>query len=98
MKDNQSRYQFTGYKGGYMKAIRFTCATLLATCPATFAASGAEPEGNAYLAMAFLAFGALIVVFQLIPGLALFASMLRGLFTRSAPEEAASARNGNNAA
>lgn len=98
MKGNQSDYQFTGYKGGHMKAIRVSCATLLATCPAAFAASGAETEGNALLVTAFLAFGALIIVFQLIPGLALFVSMLKGLFTRPAAEEAASAGDGNNAA
>lgn len=80
-----------------MKAIRLTALTLLAVPAAALAASGAETEGNGFLVTLFLAFGALIIVFQLIPGLVLFGSMLKGLFTRSAPENSSAEGNGNNA-
>lgn len=45
------------------------------------AAGGAHAQGLSVLVILFLAFGAVIVVFQAIPGLLLFFSMLRGLFT-----------------
>ncbi|RNC72743.1 MAG: hypothetical protein ED859_01920 [Desulfuromonadales bacterium] len=64
-----------------MKTTLKTIMTLLATVSSCFAASGAESEGNGLLVMLFLSVGALIVVFQMLPGLALFGSMLRGLFS-----------------
>jgi len=61
-------------------------ATLLATIgwvtPA-LAATGAVVKGTSILIILFLGFVALIVVFQFIPGLVLFLSMLKGVFTTS---------------
>lgn len=68
-------------------ALRTLIATLAATGTA-LAASGAESEGNGFLVTIFLAFGALVIVFQLIPGILLFGSMIKGLFTRPAGEGA----------
>lgn len=62
-----------------MKTALATILTLIATT--TFAASGAESEGNGLLVVLFLSVGALIVVFQMLPGLALFGSMIKGLFS-----------------
>jgi len=62
-------------------------ATLAAVAPA-LAANAAAPTGSPILIILFLGFAALIVVFQFIPGLVLFASMLKGLFTR-VPKKAA---------
>lgn len=62
-----------------MKTALATILTLIATT--TFAASGAESEGNGLLVVLFLGVGALIVASQMLPGLALFGSMIRGLFS-----------------
>jgi len=63
--------------------------TLLATLgwvtPA-LAASDGIVKGSSILLILFLGFFALIIVFQFIPGLVLFFSMLKGLF-KAAPEK-----------
>jgi len=63
--------------------------TLLATLgwvtPA-IAASDGIVKGSSILLILFLGFFALIIVFQFIPGLVLFFSMLKGLF-KAAPEK-----------
>lgn len=71
-----------------MKTTMRALAAILATSTAALAASGAESEGNGFLVTLFLAFGALVIVFQLIPGLLLFGSMVRGLFSRPDREAA----------
>ena len=50
------------------------------------AANGGIAKGNSFLLVLFLGFFALIAVFQFIPGLVLFFSMLKGLFT-AAPKK-----------
>lgn len=67
------------YREDAMKTTLATMMTLIATT--AFAASGAESEGNGLLVTLFLGIGALIVVCQMLPGLALFGSMVRGLFS-----------------
>ena len=47
-----------------------------------FAAAEASPEGGSFLLTLFIGFFALIIVFQLIPAVLLFAGMLKGLFVR----------------
>ncbi len=56
--------------------------TLASVAPA-FAASGGEGRGISILLILFLGFAALIIVFQFIPGLVLFVTMIKGLFTRA---------------
>jgi hypothetical protein len=63
-----------------MAIIILTCVT-----PA-IAADGAIAKGSTFLLFLFFGFAALIIVFQFIPGLVLFATMLKGLFTRT-PEK-----------
>ena len=71
-----------------MKTTMRALAAILAASTTVMAASGAESEGNGFLVTLFLAFGALVVAFQLVPGLLLFGSMIRGLLTRSDREAA----------
>ena len=60
--------------------LRTLAVTLAMVIPA-LAAKGNEVKGSSILLILFLGFGALIVVFQFIPGMMLFFSMLKGLFT-----------------
>jgi len=47
-----------------------------------------DVNGSSFLLILFLGFAALIILFQFIPGMVLFATMLKGLFT-PAPKKAA---------
>ncbi|KIH75463.1 hypothetical protein GFER_16870 [Geoalkalibacter ferrihydriticus DSM 17813] len=60
--------------------------TLIVLVGATsaFAASGGELEGASLVTKIFFGFFALIVATQLIPGLILLGSLLKGLFGKSA--------------
>ncbi len=64
-----------------------TLAVTLAMVTPALAVNGNEVKGSPILLILFLGFGALIVVFQFIPGMVLFFSMLKGLFT-AAPKKA----------
>jgi hypothetical protein len=66
--------------------IRTILVTLVCVAPA-LAADGSVAKGSSLLLILFLGFAALIVVFQFIPGLVLFFSMLKGIFT-AAPKKA----------
>jgi hypothetical protein len=67
--------------------MRALLVTLASVAPA-LAADGGEVKGSTLLLILFLGFAALIIVFQFIPGLVLFVTMLKGLFTRE-PKKAA---------
>ena len=63
--------------------MRTLTATLLVTfgwASPVLAASGTVMKGMSILIILFLGFVALVIVFQLVPGLVLFISMLKGLF------------------
>lgn len=60
--------------------IRILTIMMVSVAPA-FAAGGNEAKGSTLLLTLFLGFAALIVVFQFIPGLVLFFTMLKGIFT-----------------
>lgn len=77
-----------------MKAILTTLAVTLASVTPALAANVNEAKGSSILLMLFLGFGALIVVFQFVPGLVLFAAMLKGLFTAS-PKKASAGGPGD---
>jgi hypothetical protein len=66
-----------------MRTLMKTIIVTLATVTPALAASGSEVNGTSILLILFLGFAALIIVFQFIPGLVLFVSMLKGLFTQS---------------
>lgn len=64
-----------------MKSILInSVGILIMIAGSAFADTGAGADENGWLWMLFLGFGALIVVFQLVPSMILFGSMLRGLF------------------
>ena len=77
-----------------MKTLLRTLTATLAWVVPALAANGSEPQGNGLLIVLFLGFGALIVVFQLVPGLVLFVTMVKELFT-PAPKKAAATASKN---
>jgi len=65
-----------------MRTVSATLVSLLITATRAMAMGGAgESEGLGLLATFFIAFGILVVLFQFIPGIMLFAGMLKGLFS-----------------
>jgi hypothetical protein len=79
-----------------MKTITALLLSLTITGTQALAASGAaNPEGMSLLATFFLAFGALVILFQFLPGMALFMGMLKGIFSSSSARQGKkAARNG----
>lgn len=69
---------------------RTIIAVLASVVPALAAGQLKEGEGS-LMTVLFLGFGALIVVFQLFPGMALFTVMLKEIFTGSRKKNAAAA-------
>ena len=67
-----------------MKLIIAVVTAIMVKTTPVLASSGQETVGTGFLALLFLGFGSLIVICQLIPGLALFCSMLKGLFNSTA--------------
>ena len=63
-----------------MKTALKVATALALAATYSHAASGAAADENGLLVTLFLAMGAIIIVFQLAPGLLLFGSMLKGLF------------------
>jgi len=55
---------------------------------ASASGGGSEGEGLSLFATFFIAFGALIVMFQFVPGIILFVGMLKGLFSPSEKKSA----------
>jgi len=70
-----------------MGTLMRTVIVILASATTALAADGSVVKGSAFLIILFLGFAALIIVFQFIPGLVLFATMLKSLFSR-APKKA----------
>lgn len=66
-----------------MKTATSTIIALLVTTSRAMAASGADSEGLSLFATFFMAFGVMIVLFQLIPGIMLLVGMLKGIFASS---------------
>ena len=65
-----------------MKVISAILLSLMITgTQAMASAGGTHSEGMGLLTTFFIAFGVLIVLFQLLPGLTLFCGMLKGLFS-----------------
>lgn len=66
-----------------MKTMSTIVLSLLASSSYVLASGGAEAVGLGVMTALFIAFGVLIVLYQLIPGLMLFGGMLRGLFMQT---------------
>jgi hypothetical protein len=71
-----------------MKTFIQTLAVILAWVVPALAASSSNAEGNGFFLYLFLGFVATIIVFQCTPGLVLFATMVKELFT-PAPKKTA---------
>ena len=69
-----------------MKTILRAIVVTLALIPPAMAAGDAGSGESSLLVTLFLSFGAMIIVFQLIPSIILFCSMLKGLFGKPAKE------------
>jgi hypothetical protein len=63
-------------------------AILFSTPTVVLASTGAESEGSSFLLWLFLGFGALIVIFQSVPGLLLLYSMIKGILSPAMKKEA----------
>lgn len=66
-----------------MKHTMTTLGALMAAATPALAFGGPGSEGTGILVPLFLGFGMLIIVCQLIPGLVLFCSILKTLFSRA---------------
>lgn len=66
-----------------MKTIIKAALVVLLSSSAAWAAGVGDSEGLSTITILFIAFGATILVFQAIPGLFLFFSMIKGLFSAS---------------
>jgi len=65
-----------------MRTVSATLMSLLITATRAMATGGTSGgEGLGLLATFFIAFGILVVLFQFIPGVMLFAGMLKGIFS-----------------
>jgi len=84
----KKQYSVTGMisegKEEAMKLIITVLTAIMVKATPALASSGQETMGTSLLVLLFLGFGALIVICQLIPGLVLFCSMLKGLFDSAA--------------
>jgi len=64
-----------------MKTLFIWIVVMTATVTQVLAAGGGTDEGPSLLTTLFATFCALIIVFQLTPGIRMFGGMLKGLFT-----------------
>jgi hypothetical protein len=69
-----------------MRTLIITILVTLGSVATALAAGDGVANGSSILLILFLGFFALIVVFQFIPGLVLFFSMLKGIFS-AAPKK-----------
>lgn len=78
-----------------MRVISATVLSLMITgTQALASAGGTNPEGMGLLATFFIAFAVLILLFQFIPGMALFVGMLKGVFSSETKPGREAAGNG----
>ncbi|KAF0215905.1 MAG: hypothetical protein FD174_3915 [Geobacteraceae bacterium] len=64
-----------------MKTLINLIIALVTTASLAFAAGGAESQGNGLFVWIFLGFGALIILYQMVPGFMLLGSMIKGFFS-----------------
>ena len=64
-----------------MKALYTVLLTMAMTATNALATTGGGTVELSFLTVLFMGFGALIIVFQLVPGVILFAGMLKGIFS-----------------
>jgi len=67
-----------------MKRTMTTLGALMAMATPAMAAGATETEGTSLFVILLLGFGALIVAFQVIPGLFMLSAMIKGIFGKDA--------------
>ncbi|MCG6537219.1 MAG: hypothetical protein L7F78_21540 [Syntrophales bacterium LBB04] len=67
-----------------MKRTMTTLGALMTMATPAMAAGGTETEGTSLFIILLLAFGALIVACQLIPGFFMLSAMIKGIFGKDA--------------
>ncbi len=72
-----------------MKTMRILLSMVVGGASAAYAATGAPSEGAGLLTYCFVGFFAMIIVFQCVPAMILFAGMIKGLFS---PQEKTSVK------
>jgi hypothetical protein len=77
-----------------MGTLMKTLLVTLASVAPALASNGGEGKGSSLLLILFLGFAALIIVFQFIPGLVLFLTMLKGIFTAAPKKVSATSPGG----
>lgn len=78
-----------------MKFLISTAALLLGTVSRVIASGGDEPESLSFLTILFMGFGALILVCQIFPAVALFAGIIKGILAPAAKKEATREASGD---
>jgi uncharacterized protein HemY len=63
------------------------------TATQALASGGNDGEGLSLLAIFFIAFVVLIILFQFIPGLSLFSGMMKGIFSSTKKDKASATGN-----
>jgi hypothetical protein len=89
------RVENTGKEVAMNTKRTVTGSLVVAGLCAAWPALAATAEGNGgigFWVILFLAFGALIIAFQFIPAVVMFASMMKGLFRRAETEAGAGKR------
>ena len=74
-----------------MRALLSAMTAVFGWVTPALAATGGAVQGVSIILILFIGFAALIIVLQFIPGLALFFSMVKGLF-RAAPKNGPNTR------
>ncbi len=65
-----------------MKTLRILLSMAVGSASVVYATTAAPSESTGFLTYCFVGFFAMIVVFQLMPAMVLFAGMVKGLFSR----------------
>jgi len=74
-----------------MRVLISTIAAVLVTVSQVMASGGGNAEPLSLLAILFMGFGALILVFQVFPAVVLFIGMVKGLMAPAVKKEEAAA-------
>ena len=79
-----------------MKLLSAATASLLVTGTQALAASGAsESSGLGFAGIVFIAFIAVVILFQLLPGLNMFVDIVKGIFSSEVEKQAQEAAKEN---
>ncbi|MCK4509832.1 MAG: hypothetical protein KAU27_14885 [Desulfuromonadales bacterium] len=65
-----------------MKTVRILLSMVVGSASVVYATTATPSEGAGFLTYCFVGFFAMIIVFQLMPAMVLFAGMIKGLFSR----------------